>query len=286
MDSSAAPCEASPMALTNALRTRASRYDVHGTGPTCALLVSDRYPATTPRVPRCSVVVPSADAASRGHMARPSPVLLGEQAGIKRSVPLAGNAKAGERLIRPSETLAATICRISVIRRGDRGETAGGRPTHQAGRGTGRRPSSWASRRPAVSCSSRTELAATWRSTWRLVRRRRGSAFQRSRFARLRETRARRGSRLSRRSSRVRATSRSARASEAPVRRSSLPGGSTRAGQAAASLQRVGLRSCDSAAPGGLDGARSVYARGPSPVPLAKVDDGLHGGVCVRCLPA
>ncbi len=84
VDSSAAPCEASPMALTNALRTRASRHDVHGTGPTCALLVSDRYPATTPRVPGCSVVVPSADAASRGHMARPSPVLLGEQAGIKR----------------------------------------------------------------------------------------------------------------------------------------------------------------------------------------------------------
>jgi hypothetical protein len=50
---------------------------------------------------------PSADAASRGRMARPSPVLLGEQFGSKRSVPLGGNAKSGEHLIRPSETLAA-----------------------------------------------------------------------------------------------------------------------------------------------------------------------------------
>ena len=33
--------------------------------------------------PRCSVSVPSADAASRGRVARPSPVLLGEQSGSK-----------------------------------------------------------------------------------------------------------------------------------------------------------------------------------------------------------
>ena len=41
------------------------------------------------------------------------------------------------------------------------------RPTHQSGRGTRGRPSSWASRSPAVSWSSPTELATTWRFTCR-----------------------------------------------------------------------------------------------------------------------
>ena len=53
-------------------------------------------------------------------MARPSPALLVEQFGSKRSVPLAGNVKAGERLIRPSEQKRQTVAR------GDRPTQSGG----------------------------------------------------------------------------------------------------------------------------------------------------------------
>lgn len=69
---------------------------------------SDRtYPS---RRARCSLSVRSADFASRGPWAGASPastVPIGRHSGSKRSVLLAGNARAAERLIRASETLGS-----------------------------------------------------------------------------------------------------------------------------------------------------------------------------------
>lgn len=103
-------CSRGYRALERGLLARCDTGKVSATGQMSAAALGSKRSRRRLAAPRRSLRdrgFPSADGASRGRMARPSPVLLGEQFGSKRSVPLAGNAKAGEHLTRPSETLAA-----------------------------------------------------------------------------------------------------------------------------------------------------------------------------------